>query len=63
MILSVCLAKIIFGNLFYYLACFYYYSWASLHFLVLFMGPTILFQLTFIVIYSTFNKEFSVLAK
>ena len=44
-----------FANFFYYLAYFYYYSWAALHFLVLFMGLTILFQLTFTFIYSTFK--------
>ena len=52
-----------FVNLFYYSACFCYYSWVSLYFLVLFMGSTILFQLTFTFIYSTFNKKFSVLTK
>ena len=31
---------------------------ASLHFLVLFMGLTVLFQLTFNFIYSIFNKNF-----
>ena len=43
----VCLAKIIFANLFDYLAYFCYYSWALLYFLVLFMSLNILFQLTF----------------
>ena len=57
------LACIIFANLFYYLVYFCYYSWVSLYFLVLFMGPTELFRLTFIYIYSTFNKKFSILAK
>ena len=42
-----CLAKIIFANLFYYSTYFYYYLWAPLHFFVLFMGLTLLFQLTF----------------
>ena len=51
------------ASLFYYLAYFYYYSWALLHFLILFMSSTVLFQLTFTSIYSTFNKNFSVLAK
>ena len=51
------------GGLFYYLAYFYYYSWVSLHFLVPFMSLTILFQLTFSFIYSTFCKKFSVSAK
>ena len=32
-------------------------------FLLLFMGLTVLFQLTFTVIYSTFNKKFSVSTK
>ena len=53
----------IFGNLFYYLTYFCYYSWVPLHFLVLFMGSTVLFQLTFSFIYSIFNKKFSILAK
>ena len=56
--LCVRLAKIIFAYLFYYLIYFSYYSWVSLHFLVLFMGPTILFQLTFTFIYSTLSKKF-----
>ena len=55
---SMCLAKIIFVNLFYYSADFYYYSWVPLYFLVLFMSLTVLFQLTFTFIYSTFNKKF-----
>ena len=42
--------KIIFVNLFYY----------SAYFLLLFMGHTVLFQLTFTFIYSTFSKKFSV---
>ena len=61
--LSVRLAKIIFANLFYHLAYFCYNSWVILHFLVLFMSPTVLFQLTFTFIYSTFSKKFSVSAK
>ena len=48
---------------FYYLAYFYYYSWVSLHFLILFMDPAILFQLLFSFIYSTFSKFFLVLTK
>ena len=60
---SVCLAKIIFANLFYYSAFFCYYSWAPLHFLILFMSLIILFQLTFTFIYSTFSKKFSLSAK
>ena len=59
----VCLAKIIFVNLFYYLAYFCYYSWVSLHFLILFVGFIVLFQLTFTFIYSTFSKKFSVSVK
>jgi len=35
----------------------------SLYFLVLFMGPIVLFQLTFIFIYSIFNNKFLVLTK
>ena len=46
-----------FANLFYYSAYFCYYSWTPLHFLVLFMGLTVLFQLTFTFIYSIFNKK------
>ena len=61
--LSVRLTWIIFINLFYYSIYFYYYSWVLLHFLVLFMGLTILFQLTFTFIYGIFNKKFSVLTK
>ena len=61
--LSVRLAKIIFANLFYYSAYFCYYLWVPLHFLILFMGPTVLFQLTFTFIYSTFNKKFLVSTK
>ena len=60
---SVCLAKIIFTNLFYYLTYFCYYSWASLHFLILFIVLTILFQLIFTFIYDTFNKKFSASVK
>ena len=59
----VCLAKIIFTNLFYYSTYFCYYSWVSLHFLVLFMSLFVLFQLIFTFIYSTFSKKFSVSAK
>ena len=61
--LHVRLAKTIFVNLFYYSAYFCYYSWVPLHFLVLFMDLTILFELTFTFIYSIFNKKFSVSAK
>ena len=55
--------KLILGSFFYYLAYFCYYSWVSLHFLVLFIVFTVLFQLTFSFIYSIFSKKFSVLAK
>ena len=55
--LSVCFAKIIFTNLFYYLAYLHYYSWALLHFLILFMDLTVLFQLIFTFIYGAFNKK------
>ena len=48
-------------SLFYCSVYFCYYSWAPLHFLVLFMGPTLLFQLTFTFIYSTFSKKCSVM--
>ena len=61
--LSIYLTKIIFINLFYYLVYFCYYLWVSLHFLVLFIGHTILFQLTFTFIYNIFSKKFSILAK
>ena len=49
--LSVCLVWMKFVNLFYYSAYFCYYSWVPLHFLVLFMSHTVLFQLTFTFIY------------
>ena len=49
--------KIIFANIFYYSAYFLYYLWVSLHFLILFMSPTILFQLIFTFIYNTFSKK------
>ena len=55
--LSVHLALALKASLFYYLAYFCYYLWTSLHFLVLFMSPTVLFQLTFTFIYSTFSKK------
>ena len=57
--LSVCLAKIIFANLFYYSVYFYYYSWALLYFLILFMGLTVLFQLTFTTVLLTKVFSFS----
>ena len=34
-----------FASLFYYSVYFYYYSWVLLHFLILFMGFIVLFQL------------------
>ena len=52
-----------FASLFYHLVYFCYYLWATLHFLILFMGFNILFQLTFTFIYSNFSKKLSVLAK
>ena len=45
-------------KLFYYSAYFCYYSWDPLHFLVLFMGLTVLFQLNFTFIYSIFSNKF-----
>ena len=54
---SVCLAKKKIANLFYYLAYFWYYSWALLHFLILFMGPTVLFQLTFFFFYLQYFQQ------
>ena len=56
-IFNVRLTNIIFVNFFYYSAYFLYFSWVSLHFLLLFMDFTILFQLTFTFIYSTFSKK------
>ena len=50
-------------KLFYYSTYFCYYSWVSLHFLVLFIGYTVLFQSTFTFIYSIFSNKFSVSAK
>ena len=61
--LSVSMASSFFANLFYYSAYFCYNLWVSLHFFVLFMSPTVLFQLIFTFIYSTFNKKFSVSTK
>ena len=54
--ISVCLDTNEKIKLFYYLAYFCYYSWGPLHFLVLFISLAVLFQLTFIFIYSTFSK-------
>ena len=50
-------------KLFYYLVYFYYYSWTLLHFLILFIGLIIIFQLTFIFIYDTFSNKFLVSTK
>ena len=50
-------------KLFYYSTYFYYYSWDLLHFLVLFMGSIVLFQLIFIFIYNIFNNKFLILVK
>ena len=54
-----CLDKLFLAILFYYSAYFCYYSQALLHFLVLFMDPAVLFQLTFTFIYSIFSKKIS----
>ena len=56
--LLVCVWKKLKNQLILLFSCFFYYLWAPLHFLVLFMDPTVLFQLTFTFIYSTFNKKF-----
>ena len=61
--LSVCLASLFFANLFYYSAYFYYYLWVPLHFLILFMNSTVLFQFTFTFIYNNFSKKFTVSVK
>ena len=61
--LSVCLDTNEKLKLFYYSTYFCYYPWASLHFLVLFMSPIVLFQLTFTFFYSTFGNKFSISAK
>ena len=50
-------------KLFYCSVYFYYYLWVILHFLTLFIGSMVLFQLTFTFIYNTFSYYFSVLAK
>ena len=52
-----------FLSLFYYSVYFYYYLWILLYFLVLFMSYIVLFQLTFIFIYNTFSKKFSISTK
>jgi len=49
--------------LFFYLIYFCYYLWVLLHFLVLFMGPIILFKITFRFIYRTFSKNILISAK
>ena len=46
-----------------FIFCFCYYLWALQYFLILFMGLTVLFQLTFTFIYSTFSKKLSVSTK
>ena len=61
--ISVCFGKNLKASLLCYSTYFCYYSWASLHFLILFMGPTVLFQLTFTFIYNTFSNKFLVSAK
>ena len=45
---------------FYHLAYFCYYSWVPLHFLILFIGPTVLFQLplALFIIFSAKNFQF-----
>ena len=48
---------------FYFFIFFIYYLWVPLHFLVLFMSLTVLFQLPFSFIYNIFSKKFSVSAK
>ena len=58
-----CLDKLFLAILFYYSAYFCYYSQALLHFLVLFMDPAVLFQLTFTFIYSIFSKKISAVPK
>ena len=57
---SVHLAKFIFANLFFYSSYFCYYLWILLHFLILFIGLTILFQLTFnlFTVFSTKSFQF-----
>ena len=60
-VFGICL-KSHFFFFFYYSAYFCYYSWVPLHFLVLFIGPIVLFQLPFNFIYSTFSKKFSISA-
>ena len=60
---SVRLALMKVASLFYYSAYFCYYSWALLYFLMLFIDPTVLFQLTFTFIYNTFSNKFLVSAK
>ena len=56
-VLCMSLATLIFVNLFYYSIYFCYYSWVTLHFFILFMSPTILFQLTFTFLYNIFSKK------
>ena len=56
--LSVYLDDLFFANIFYYLGYFYYYLWTPLHFSILFINLTVLFQLIFTFIYNTFSKSF-----
>ena len=51
------------ASLFYYLFYFCYYLWVSLHFLVLFIDLTVLFQLIFTFVYCTFTNNFSISVK
>ena len=57
------LYSLFFANLFYYSTYFYYYPWALLHLLVLFIGPAILFQPSFTFIYNIFSKKNLISAK
>ena len=61
--LSVRLALMKVTSLFYYSVYFFNYLWALLYYLILFICPIALFQLTFTFIYSTFSKKFLVSAK
>ena len=48
---------------FFHLIYFCCYLWVLLHFLVLFMSPTVLFKITFKFIYRTFSKKISISVK
>ena len=50
-------------KLFHYSTYFGYHSWALLHFLILFMGLTVFFQLSFTFIYNTFSNKLTRLLK